>query len=64
MRLAMRLRRLEAKVRREDDVPGLLVVIEEEDGIWHDGRGTPIDPASVDPRTQVIVIGQRPDGPQ
>ena len=64
MRLATRLRRLEAEVRREDDVLGLLIVFEEEDGVWHDGRRTTIDPAAVDPRTQVIVIGQRSDGPQ
>ena len=64
MRLTTRLRTLEAKVRLEDDVPGLLIVFDEEDGVWHDGRGTTIDPAAVDPRTQVIRFRQRPDGPQ
>ena len=64
MRLSTRLRNLEAKVRREDDVPGLLLVFEHEPGVWDDGRGTTIDPKTVDPRTHVIVIGQRPDGPQ
>jgi hypothetical protein len=39
-------------------------VFEEADGTWHDGHGVPIDPAKVDPRTQVIVFRQRPDGPQ
>ncbi len=63
MRLATRLRTLEAKVRAEDDVPGVLIVFEE-DGIRHDGRGTTIDPTTVDPRTLVILFRQRPDGPQ
>jgi hypothetical protein len=64
MRLTTRLRRLEAKVQREDDVPGLLIVFQEADGTWHDGRGTAIDPAAINPRTQVIVFSERPDGPQ
>ena len=64
MKLATRLRNLEAKVRREDDVPGLLIVFEEADGAWQDGRGTAIDPATIDPRTRVIRFTQRPDGPQ
>jgi hypothetical protein len=55
---------LEAKLRPEDDVPKLLIVFEEEDGGWHDGQGTAIDPATVDPRTQVIIFRKRPDGPQ
>ena len=64
MRLATRLRRLEAKARREDDGPRLLIVFEEADGTWHDGRGTALDPAAINPRTQVIVFRERPDGPQ
>jgi hypothetical protein len=64
MRLTTRLRMLEAKLRPEDDVPKLLIVFEEEDGGWHDGRGVMIDPATVDPRTQVIRFRRRPDGPQ
>jgi hypothetical protein len=64
MRLATRLRRLEAKVQREDDVLGLLIVFTEADGTWHDGWGTAIDPTAINPRTQVIVFSERPDGPQ
>jgi hypothetical protein len=64
MRLTTRLRTLEATFQPEDDVPGLLIEFEEADGVWQDGRGTTIDPATVDPRTQVIVICERPDGPQ
>jgi hypothetical protein len=64
MRLATRLRKIEAKVLREDDVLRLLCVFEEVDGTWHDGRGTTIDSAVINPRTQVIVFRERPDGPQ
>ena len=64
MRLTTRLRMLEAKFRPKDDVPRLLIVFEEEDGGWHDGRGAAIDRATVDPRTQVIIFRKRPDGPQ
>jgi hypothetical protein len=63
MRLSTRLRTLEARFRPADEVPGLLLVFEHEPGVWDDGRGTTIDPADIDPRTQVIVIRQRPDGP-
>jgi hypothetical protein len=64
MRLSTRPRNLEARVRPEDNVPCLLVVFEEEPGVWHDGRGTAIDRATIDPRTQVIRFSLRPDGPQ
>jgi hypothetical protein len=64
MRLTTRLRELEAKFRPEDDVPGWLIVFEEEPGVWRDGQGTAIDPAAVDPRTQMIRFSLRPDGPQ
>jgi hypothetical protein len=50
--------------RPEDDVPGMLIVFEDEPGVWHDGQGTAIDPATVDPRTQVIRFRLRRDGPQ
>jgi hypothetical protein len=64
MRLTTRLHMLEAKLRPEDEVPGLLIVFEDEPGVWHDGQGTTIDPAMVNPRTQVIRLRLRPDGPQ
>ena len=50
--------------RPEVDVPGLLIVFEDEPGVWHDGQGTAIDPAMVDPRRQVIRFRRRPDGPR
>lgn len=63
MRLTTRLRTLETKLRPEDNVPKLLIVFEEADGVWQDGRGTAIDPSAVAPRTQVIRFRLRPDGP-
>jgi hypothetical protein len=64
MRLTTRLRTLETKLGSEDEVPGVLIVFEEEDGVWHDWAGAMIDPEAVNPRTQVIRFKQRPDGPQ
>ena len=55
---------LGATVRREDDVAGLLIMFDDMDRIWHDGRRTVIDPAAMNPGTQVIRFRQRPDGPQ
>jgi len=63
MRLTTRLRVLEEKFRPEDKVPGVLFVLEE-NGVWRDWEGTVIDPATVDPRTQVIRFSLRPDGAQ
>jgi hypothetical protein len=34
MRLAMRLRALEAKLQPEDELPKVLIVFEEGDGVW------------------------------
>jgi hypothetical protein len=51
MRLVTRLRTLVTKYRPEDDVPRLLIIFEDDDGSWHDGLGSAIDPAAVDPRT-------------
>ena len=64
MRLTARLRTLEAKLRSEDDVPGFLLVLEEVEGVWRDWAGVEIDPATVDPRTQVIRFRLRTDGPR
>ena len=63
MRLTTRLLALEIKLAAAGD-PGVLIVGEDDDGSWHDGQGTTIDPATVDPRTQVIRFRQRPDGPR
>jgi hypothetical protein len=45
--------------------PRFLVVDEDADSRWWEWGGeTEIDPATVDPRTFVVIIGGRPDGPQ
>ena len=59
-----RLAKIAAALGRDDDVPAILIVFEEEEGVWHDGRGVTIDRETLDPRTQVIIFGLRPDGPQ
>jgi hypothetical protein len=64
MSLKSRLRKLEQKLGRDDEVRRLLVVFAELDRRWTAGNGEEIDPASIDPRTQVIVFRTRPDGPQ
>jgi hypothetical protein len=63
MRLTTRLRTLETKLLLDDDMPRVLIVLEE-DGVWHDWEGAVIDPATIAPRTQVILFRLRPDGPQ
>jgi hypothetical protein len=63
MSLEARLRKLEQKLGRDDKEPPLLVVFADLDGRWT-VNGEEIDPASIDPRTKVIVFGTRPDGSQ
>jgi hypothetical protein len=63
MTLNSRLDKIEAALGRDDDYPALIVVVEDEDGRWWNGE-TAIEPATVDPRTRVLVFRQRPDGPQ
>jgi hypothetical protein len=63
MQLVTRLAKIETKLQAENEVPGVVIVLEE-DGVRHDCEGAVIDPATVDPRTQVIRFRLRPDGPQ
>jgi hypothetical protein len=58
------LRKLEQELGRETEEPPLLLVFADFDGRWTAADGEEIDPATIDPRTQVIVFGTRPDGPQ
>jgi hypothetical protein len=64
MTLEARLRKLEQKLGREEEVPPLLVVFADLDGRWTTGNGEEIDPTTVNPRAQVIIFKMRPDGPQ
>ena len=63
MTLKTRLRKLEDKLQREGGIPRLLIVMEGLDGRWLAG-GEDMDPATVESRTHVIVIGTRLNGPQ
>ena len=45
MRLATHLDRIETNLRPEDEVPGVLIVLEE-DGVWRDWEGTVTDRCS------------------
>ncbi len=63
MSLKSRLALLERKLADPDAPRKLSVVIDDEEGRWWDGE-TEINPTGVDPRTLVIIIGERPDGPQ
>ncbi len=63
MTLNGRLDKIAAALGGDDDYPALLIVVEDDDGAWRRGDET-IDPATVDPRTRVIVFRKRPDGPQ
>ena len=64
MSLERRLRKLEQMLGRDEEDPPLLLVFADLDGRWTTGNGEEIDPARVDPRAQVIVFSERPDGPQ
>jgi hypothetical protein len=63
MGLKSRLAVLDRKLRDPNVPSRWLIVIADGDGRWWDGE-TEIDPAAVDPRTRVIIIGERPDDPQ
>lgn len=63
MSLDARLRKLEQKLGSDKENPPLLLVFEDLDGRW-ELNGEKIDPATVDPRTKVIIFSVRPDGPQ
>lgn len=64
MRLATRVTAMETKLLPEATEPRLIIVTEDRAGTWHDARGNVIDRASVGPMVRVIVLRERPDGPQ
>ena len=64
MSLTSRLDKIEAALAPADDFLPMLIVFEDPvDGRWWQGE-TEIDREAIDPRTQVIIFSQRPDGPQ
>jgi hypothetical protein len=64
MRLKTRVRDIERKLRPDETKPRLVIVLEDEEGRWHDGRGNTIDPTTVGPWVRIIRLIKRPDGPQ
>jgi hypothetical protein len=63
MRITTRIKAIETKLLPNPKESGLLIVLEDRDGTWHDGRGHVIDRTSVGPLTQVVIMRERPDGP-
>ncbi len=61
-----RLDKLDARLPADPHAPPrFLVVNEDADGRWWEWDGeTEIDPVTVHPRTLVVIISERPDGPQ
>jgi hypothetical protein len=68
MSVQRRLDKLEGLLPADPNAPPrFLVVNEDADGRWWDWDSEPateIDPAAVHPKTRVIIISERPDGPQ
>ena len=66
MSLQRRLDTLDGRLPADPNAPPpFLVVDEDADGRWWEWDGeTEIDPATVHPRTLVVIISERPDGPQ
>lgn len=63
MRITTRVKAMETKLLPESKEPRLIIVLEDADGTWHDGRGNVIDRETVGPMVRVIVLRQRVDGP-
>jgi hypothetical protein len=64
MTITTRMDKIAAALGPDDDVPAIVIVVEDPvDGRWWQGERE-IDRETLDPRTHVIVFRQRPDGPQ
>ena len=68
MSLASRLEKLAGRLPADPNAPlRFLVVVEDADGRWLEWDSEPpteIDPTTIHPKTRVIIISERPDGPQ
>ena len=62
MTFSTRLSRLEVALL-SDDRPALVVAIEDDAGRLVDVAGEVIDPDDLGPRTLVVILAERPDGP-
>jgi hypothetical protein len=47
---------LETKLRPDGAPPRLMIILEDEDGVWHDGRGRIIDPSTVSGPLRIIRL--------
>lgn len=63
MRIATRVKAIETKLLPQAKEPRLIIVLEDADGTWQDGRGNVIDRETVGPMVRAIVLRQRVDGP-
>jgi hypothetical protein len=63
MSLKTRLKKMEQKRAPELHPPRFVIVLEDENGRWHDGRGNAVDPAAVGAWVRVIRLVTRVDGP-
>jgi hypothetical protein len=63
-----RLDMLDKRLPADPHVPPRFLVIDEDaEGRWWDWDSEPateIDPATIHPKTLVVIISERPDGPQ
>jgi hypothetical protein len=66
MSLQRRLDKLDERLPADPNAPPRFLVVDEDaEGRWWEWGGKKeIDPATVHPRTLVVIIGERPDGPQ
>ena len=68
MSLQRRLDKLDGRLPADPSAPPRFLVVDEDaDGRWWDWDSEPateIDPDTVHPRTLVVIISERPDGPQ
>jgi hypothetical protein len=68
MSVQRRLDKLDGRLPADPNAPArFLVIAEDADGRWWDWDSEPateIDPAAVHPKTRVIIISERSDGPQ
>jgi hypothetical protein len=64
--LQSRLDKLDGRLPADPNAPPRFLVVDEDaEGRWWEWDGkTEIDPATVDSRTLVVIISERPDEPQ
>lgn len=56
MRLRTRLRLVEARLMPKREPRRFRFILEDEHGVWHDGKGTLIDPATVSGPVRIIRL--------